>query len=137
MQHPTALVIFDSVAMAMSGSSTGDGAEGAIRFFGLLDQLPTTRLLIDHVASDDVKEDEKKGPPKKPYGSVFKTNSARNLWAVTPWESDYSSGITLHHTKTNVMKRLPPMDVSVEWRDDPCDIPAHLAKRRPPAPCVR
>ena len=116
-KNPTALVIFDSVAMAMSGSSGGDGAEGAIRFFGLLDQLPTTRLLIDHVASDDVKEDDKKGPPKKPYGSVFKTNSARNMWAVTPWNEQYMSGITLTHTKTNVSRRHDTMDISVEWRD--------------------
>ena len=118
-QNPTALVIFDSVAMAMSGGSGGDGAEGAIRFFGLLDQLPTTRLLIDHVASDDVKEDDKKkGPPKKPYGSVFKTNSARNMWAVTPWNDQYMSGITMTHTKTNVSRKHPPIDVEVEWRDD-------------------
>lgn len=116
-EHPTALVIFDSVAMAMSGGSGGDGAEGAIRFFGLLDQLPTTRLLIDHVASDDVKEDDKKGPPKKPYGSVFKTNSARNMWAVTPWTDQYMSGLTLTHTKTNVSRKHDSIDISVEWRD--------------------
>lgn len=116
-QNPTALVIFDSVAMAMSGSTGGDGAEGAIRFFGLLDQLPTTRLLIDHIASDDIKEDDKKGPPKKPYGSVFKTNSARNMWAVTPWTDTYMSGLTLTHTKTNVSRKHESIDVSVEWRD--------------------
>ena len=115
-QNPTSLVIFDSVAMAMSGSN--EGAEGAIKFFSLLDQLPTTRLLIDHIASDDVKDDDKKkGPPKKPYGSVFKQNSARNMWAVTPWNDQYVSGITLTHTKTNVTKKMAPMDISVEWND--------------------
>lgn len=117
-QHPTALVIFDSVAMAMHGGSAGDGAEGAIRFFQLLNQLPATRLLIDHISSDDVKQDDKKGPPKKPYGSVFKGNAARNMWAVTPWNDMYMTGLTLSHAKTNVGKRQSEMEVSVEWRDD-------------------
>jgi hypothetical protein len=115
--NPTSLVIFDSVAMAMHGSSAGDGAEGAIRFFQLLNQLPATRLLIDHISSDDVKQDDKKGPPKKPYGSVFKGNAARNMWSVTPWNENAMTGLTLSHAKTNVGPKQRDIDVSVEWRD--------------------
>lgn len=116
-EHPTALVIFDSTAMAMHGGTSGDGADGAIKFFQLLDQLQATRLLIDHVSSDDLKQDEKK-PTKKPYGSVFKTNAARNMWHVAPWKDDYLAGVTLSHTKTNVSKRHDDIELSVEWGDD-------------------
>ena len=112
------LVIFDSTAMAMHGSSQGDGADGAIKFFSLVGQLPVTRLLIDHVSSDDLKADDKKGPPRKPYGSVFKGNAARNMWSVTPWNANYLSGVTLTHAKTNVSAKQPDIEVAVEWRDD-------------------
>lgn len=119
-QHPTALVVMDSTAMAMHGGSGGDGADGAIKFFQLLDQLQATRLLIDHVSSDDLKSDEKK-PTRKPYGSVFKTNAARNLWHVAPWKQDTLTGLTLSHVKTNVSSRQEDIEVKVEWGSDYID----------------
>ena len=110
------LVIFDSTAMAMHGSSAGEGADGAIRFFTLLAQLPVTRLLIDHLASDDVKAGD---GAKKPYGSVFKVNAARNMWEAVPWDPAIrgGQGITLEHRKTNVGPRCPNIDVQIGWQN--------------------
>jgi hypothetical protein len=109
-----ALVILDSTAMAMHGSTAGDGAEGAIKFYELMAQLDTTVLLIDHLSSDDVKAgaSEKGTPAAKPYGSVFKMNSARNVWEAQRTAKDV---ITLRHRKTNVASLDAPIDVQVTW----------------------
>lgn len=110
------LVIFDSTAMAMHGSSQGDGADGAIKFFQMVSQLPATRLLLDHIASEDVKTGT--GTPK-PYGSVFKTNSARNMWEVVPWNKEAAgSGFTMKHRKTNVGPRMDQKEVAITWHDE-------------------
>lgn len=107
------LVVFDSTAMAMHGGTSGDGADGAIKFMSLIGQLPVTRLLIDHVASEDLKGGN--GSPK-PYGSVFKVNSARNMWEVVPWNAaNAGSGFTMKHRKTNVGPKLDSIEVEVEW----------------------
>jgi len=109
------LVIFDSTAMAMHGSSSGEGADGAIRFYSLVSQIPATVLLLDHLSSDDIKS----GSAAKPYGSVFKVNSARNVWEHRPWNPQAGvTGFTLVHRKTNVGPRLQDRDVSVSWGAD-------------------
>jgi hypothetical protein len=107
------LVIFDSTAMAMHGATGGDGAEGAIKFYALLSQLPVTALLLDHVSSDDVKSKE---GAAKPYGSVFKVNSARNVWEQRPWEQ--GSGFHLVHRKTNVGPQQQPKAIEFMWSED-------------------
>lgn len=110
-ENDVRLVIFDSTAMAMHGSTAGDGADGAIKFFNLMNQLGTTSLLIDHIASDDVKAEQ--GTPK-PYGSVFKVNAARNMWEASVW----GTGITLRHRKSNVGPRLTrEINIEVKWED--------------------
>lgn len=111
-QEGIALVIFDSTAIAMHGSSNGDTAEGAIRFFDLVSQLGTTVLLLDHLASDDVKAGE---GGAKPYGSVFKVNAARNMWEVRPWKPGTFGGLTLRHRKTNVGRRMDDVEVQATW----------------------
>jgi hypothetical protein len=108
------LVIVDSTAMAMHGSISGDGADGAIKFFQLIDQLETTVMLIDHVASDDVKSGD---GAAKPYGSVFKLNSARNVWEVKPWKRNDLTGVTLKHRKTNVGRRYADHELQVTWAE--------------------
>lgn len=111
-QEAYALVIYDSTAMAMHGGSSGDGADGAIRFFDLVNQIGTTALLLDHIASDDIKAGE--GAPK-PYGSVFKVNSARNMWEVRAWKPGSFGGITLRHRKTNVGPRMDDVELQATW----------------------
>jgi len=107
------LVIFDSTAMAMHGGTSGDGADGAIKFFSLVGQLPVTRLLIDHLSSEDVKHGSGSA---KPFGSVFKVNSARNMWEMVPWNKDnVGHGFTLKHRKTNVGPKLDSAEVEVNW----------------------
>lgn len=106
------LVVFDSTAMAMHGAADGDMAEGAIRFFDLVSQLGVTALLIDHIASDDVKKGS--GTPK-PYGSVFKVNAARNMWEAQAWKPGAFTGVTLRHRKTNVGPRMDDVELAAEW----------------------
>ena len=113
-QKDVRLVVVDSTAMAMHGSISGDGADGAIKFFQLIDQLETTVLLIDHIASDDIKSGD---GAAKPYGSVFKLNSARNVWEVKPWKRNDLTGMTLKHRKTNVGKRHHDHELQVEWSE--------------------
>lgn len=111
------LVIFDSTAMAMHGGTSGDGADGAIKFFSLVGQLPATVLLIDHVASEDLKHGS--GGTPKPFGSVFKVNSARNMWEVVPWnKTNVGQGFTMKHRKTNVGPKMSPIEVEVNWSKD-------------------
>ena len=110
------LVVFDSTAMALHGSTNGDTADGVIKLYALVGQLPVTSLLIDHVSSDDIKDT--KGGAAKPYGSVFKVNSARNVWEVRPWNPEGGlAGFSLHHRKTNVSKRMRTIQVGVRWDD--------------------
>lgn len=111
------LVIFDSTAMALHGSTNGDTADGVIKLYALVGQLPVTALLLDHVAGDDIKTAPTAGAAK-PYGSIFKVNSARNVWEVKPWNADNSgSGFDMKHRKTNVSKRHRDIRVSLRWDD--------------------
>jgi hypothetical protein len=108
--HPEVrLVIFDSTAMAMQGM-VGDMAETAIRFYSLINEIPATVLLIDHIASDDVKA----GGAAKPYGSVFKVNAARNVWEVAP----EGNGLLMRHRKTNVGRRQDDIALALTWSLD-------------------
>jgi hypothetical protein len=113
------LVIMDSTALAMHGSTAGDGADGAIKFFQLLGELGATTLLIDHVSSDDVKAvAQSERGAAKPYGSVFKVNSARNVWEISPWRQQVLTGFTLRHRKTNAGPRMDDIDVAVTWDEE-------------------
>jgi hypothetical protein len=101
------LVVIDSTAMAMQGIP-GDMAESAIRFYSLLSEIPVTVLLLDHIASDDVKSE---AGTAKPYGSVFKVNSARNMWEAQRTDV----GVLLRHRKHNTGPRMDDIDLRVTW----------------------
>ena len=111
--HPAVrLVVFDSTAMAMQGMP-GDMAEQAIRFHSLVAEIRATVLLLDHVASDDIKHSP--DGAAKPYGSVFKVNAARNVWEAVRLPG---GDIRMRHRKNNVGPRMDDYDLSVRWQTD-------------------
>jgi len=113
--HEIGLVIIDSVGMAMASAKDGsDASEGAIRFFRALRALGCAVLAIDHVAGEDIR---RVGRVSKPYGSVYKVNSARNAFELREQRPADSRGsyLTLLHRKTNLGPYLPEQHMRLEW----------------------
>jgi len=108
------LVIIDSVGMAMSTARDGgDASEQAIRFFRSLRSMGATVLAIDHVSGDDMR----RAGAAKPYGSVYKWNSARSAYELrTRKDADITgSHLLLKHRKTNVGRLQPDLPLRLEW----------------------
>jgi len=110
------LVIIDSVGMAMNSAKDGsDASEGAIRFFRALRALDCAVLAIDHVSGDDIRR--RATGAAKPYGSVYKWNSARNAFELRELRSPDSRGshLTLVHRKSNLGPYMPEQHIRLEW----------------------
>lgn len=113
VENDIGFVVIDSVGMAsMQGRDGSDPAEGAIQFFRGLRILNATVLCIDHVSG----EDQRKGRAgaSKPYGSVFKWNSARNAFELIDAGDDR---VILRHRKANLGPKMPDGEVmvGVKW----------------------
>ena len=112
-EHGIGFVVLDSVGMAsLQGRDGGDPAESAIQFFRALRILNATVLCIDHISG----EDQRKGRAgaSKPYGSVFKWNSARNAFELI--DADMGK-VILRHRKANLGPKMPDGEVmlNVKW----------------------
>lgn len=108
------LVVIDSVGMAMSSARDGgDPSDTAIRFFRALRSLNAAILAIDHVSGDDMR---RKGAAK-PYGSVYKWNSARNAYELRERKEPDRQGshLLLKHRKTNLGRLLPDLPLRLQW----------------------
>jgi hypothetical protein len=111
-QHDVALLIVDSVGLAMP--TRGDGAdanEAALRLFAALRHLSVTTLLLDHVAGADVGAEKS---VLKPYGSVYKKWLARSVWelrAMAPTPDAMHVG--LYHSKFNAGPKSQPMGLAI------------------------
>lgn len=110
------LVIIDSVGMAMTTARDGaDPSEGAIRFFRALRALDTAVLALDHVAGEDMRRGRSGAP--KPYGSVYKWNSARNAFELREREDPDSEGshLLLKHRKSNIGPKIEDIALLLRW----------------------
>lgn len=110
-----ALVIIDSVGMAMANARDGsDPSEGAIRFFRALRGLDTAVLAIDHVSGDDMRRG--KGSAK-PYGSVYKWNSARYAFELRERKPPSLKGshLLLKHRKSNLGPQVADLAFVLRW----------------------
>ena len=110
------LVILDSVGMASEqGRDGADPASSAIAFFRALRMLNSTVLCIDHISG----EDQRRGRTgaSKPYGSIFKWNSARNAFELI--DGGEEGRLILRHRKANLGPKMPGGEVliSVKWND--------------------
>lgn len=111
-------VIIDSVGMAMSAAKDGgDASETAIRFFRALRALDSAVLAIDHVSGEDMRRG--RSGAGKPYGSVYKWNSARNAYELRERKEPDADGVhlTLKHRKTNIGPLQYDMPLRLVWDD--------------------
>jgi len=117
-EHEIALVVIDSVGLAMPGAKEGvDSNDGALRLFRAVRELRTTVLLIDHVSKA---ETEKTSGSARPYGSIYKINLARSLFELRRDESDDPAfaHIALYHRWSNNTSTAPPLGIVVEYGED-------------------
>lgn len=111
------LVVVDSVGLATPSSREGsDANESALRLFSALRTLGVTSLLIDHVSKAQVANETS---VQGPYGSVYKTNSARSVYELrqASADDDASRTVVLHHRKANRTARQQPVGIRIT-RDD-------------------
>jgi len=102
------LIIVDSVIKSMA-SDVFD-PEKVSQYFLLLSKIPTTWLLISHVA--------KNAPDRDPFGSVFFFNLARNIWFAKRLPDSGEIIVQLIHKKSNFTKLYPPVVYYIKERDD-------------------
>ena len=92
------LVVIDSVGLALGGDA--NDAQTVLAFFGALNQLEATVLLIDHMGKGPDSQD------RGAFGSVYKRNSARSVWEMRQ-AADGEMTFGLYHRKAN-NSRLSP-----------------------------
>jgi AAA domain len=115
-ENDIGFIVLDSVGMASTqGRDGSDPAEGALQFFRALRILNATVLCIDHISG----EDQRKGRQgaSKPYGSIFKWNSARNAFELI--DSGDEGKVILRHRKSNLGPKMPGGEamLRVSWND--------------------
>ena len=118
-EEKVGLVIIDSVGMAMSSARDGgDVSETAIKFFRALRALNSAVVAIDHVAGEDMRRNARGA--SKPYGSVYKWNSARNAFELRERKAPdrFGTHLLLKHRKTNVGRFMADIPILLEWSDD-------------------
>lgn len=107
------LIVVDSVGLATPSSREGsDANESALKLFSALRTLGVTSLLIDHVSKSQVANETSVAGP---YGSVYKTNSARSVYELrqASADDDGSRTLVLHHRKSNRTARQRPLGIRV------------------------
>lgn len=113
------LLIVDSVGLATPSAREGtDANESALRLFSALRVLGTTSLLIDHVTKSSVGNE---GSSLGPYGSIYKTNSARAVYelrSAPEADPDGSRHLALFHRKGNRTARQQPFGLRVYRNDE-------------------
>ncbi len=118
------LVIVDSAGPAVGGGA--EVAEGAIKYFLALRNLHITSLTIAHKA---------KNADNGPFGSVFWTNVARNVYRLqsaseSETETETRMHVGLWNEKSNY-KKLAPFGLCVDFEDDKITFTEENPKTRP------
>ena len=114
------MVIVDSAGPAVGGGA--ESAEGAIKYFSALRNLNTTTLTVAHKA---------KNSDNGPFGSVFWTNVARNVFRLqSESESENRLHLGLFNEKSN-FKKQAPFGLRVDFEDDRIYFTEENPKTRP------
>ena len=120
LEHGIRMVIVDSAGPAVGGGA--EGAEGAIKYFSALRNLNTTTLTISHKA---------KNTDNGPFGSVFWTNVARNVYRLqSESESEHRLHLGLFNEKSNFRKGSP-FGLCVDFEEDRITFTEENPKSRP------
>lgn len=110
------LIIVDSVGLATPSSRDGsDANESALKLFSALRTIGTTSLLIDHISKSQLDNET----TASPYGSIYKSNSARSTYELrqVSENDDGSRTVALYHRKANRTAKQKPVGISIH-RDD-------------------
>ena len=107
------VVIVDSVGYACGGEP--ESADFVLRYFRALRSLNVTSLSIDHVSKS-----AEQGRPRTPFGSVYKSNSARSVWEVVKSQEAGSDvlSVGLYHRKVNNGRLLKPIGLRIDFAED-------------------
>ena len=120
LEHDNQMVIVDSAGPAVGGGA--ESAEGAIKYFSALRNLNTTTLTISHKA---------KNADNGPFGSVFWTNVARNVYRLqSESESENRLHLGLFNEKSN-FKKHAPFGLRVDFQNDKITFTEENPKTRP------
>lgn len=100
-------VILDSAAYACGGEA--EKADATMRFFSALRTLRITSLIIGHQTNEN--------DTRRPFGSVFWTNSARSVWQVKAQQDPgkQSVEVGLIHRKVNSGRLEKPLGYRVKF----------------------
>ncbi len=113
-ERDVVMVIVDAVGGALGQTTEGGSAEETTkRMFMALRELHCSAVLLDHVAGADV---ESERPAAKPYGSIYKMNDSRRVFALRR-ESAGADGflhLALICTKTNGAP-VAPVGIRLEF----------------------
>ena len=120
LEHDIQMVIVDSAGPAVGGGA--ECAEGAIKYFSALRNLRATTLTISHKA---------KNADTGPFGSVFWTNVARNVYRLqSESESENRLHLGLFNEKSN-FKKQAPFGLCVDFEEDKITFTEENPKRQP------
>ena len=120
LENGIQMVIVDSAGPAVGGGA--ESAEGAIKYFSALRNLNTTTLTVAHKA---------KNTDNGPFGSVFWTNVARNVYRLqSESESENRLHLGLFNEKSN-FRKSPPFGLCVDFEDDKITFTEENPKTRP------
>ena len=110
------LVIIDSAVSACGGEPENAGI--AAQMFNTMVRLGVPVLLIAHETKDT------NGKNKKPFGSTFWHNFARNTWNVSKDQDlgDSAIHVGLFHRKCNNDRLYPPRSARIYFGDNMVDI---------------
>lgn len=91
------LVVIDSKGMSLAGSP--EDAQETIRMFGGLRKLNVPSIVVDHITNAAAENPKLK---KRPFGSIYTQNVARNVWMARRLSQQPGEVTVLwEHTKSN------------------------------------
>jgi hypothetical protein len=116
-------IVIDSAALACGGQP--EEAQTAIRYFNAMAKLGTTTLTIAH--------ETKAENNQYAFGSIFFTNSARNIWNVQLERDagDNTINVGLFHRKSNNGKLVNGRGAEITFEDNKVEIISGSTERFP------
>lgn len=111
-EHGIELVIIDSMGLAL-GQTQGDPRIATVEYFRALRSLNCATLTIDHISKD-------KERSENPYGSVYKSHLARNMWEMRKQQTAGKNQIMLglYHRKANFGPLRRPLGFRMSFDGD-------------------
>jgi hypothetical protein len=109
------LIVIDSLGIALGNNNLNE-AQPVTNFFSTLRRLKVTSLLITHISKGTQNGNHKPSP----FGSVYFTNLARNVWEVRKGQEvgEDTIDIAFFHRKNNQGRLHYPLGLRLQFKDD-------------------